>query len=121
MDYISAKEAARRWGITQRRVEALAVSGRIGGVERIGSMWLIPKSAEKPLDGRTKAMKNRKGLSRNKINLEAEQVIRMVNGTMCIEGMPLTDEDKDRLRAVYTGTITADDLVQQLIVKHGRQ
>jgi hypothetical protein len=60
MDYIGAREAAEHWGITQRRVEALCVSGRVYGAERIGKMWLIPKSAPKPIDGRTKAAKLKK-------------------------------------------------------------
>jgi len=60
MDYITPKEAAMQWGISQRRVEVLCVNGRIEGVERLGGrMWLIPKSASKPLDGRTKLAKNK--------------------------------------------------------------
>ena len=53
MDYISAKEAAILWGITQRRVAILCSEGRITGAEMLGNMWLIPKSAKKPTDGRT--------------------------------------------------------------------
>ena len=60
MDYISAKEAAGKWGITQRRVEALCLNGQVNGVERIGSMWLIPKNTEKPIDGRSKTAKHLK-------------------------------------------------------------
>jgi hypothetical protein len=60
MDFMGAKEAAEQWGITQRRVEALCVSGRVNGAERIGKMWLIPKSTPKPIDGRTKAAKQQK-------------------------------------------------------------
>ena len=60
MNYISAKEAAEKWGITQRRVEILCMNGQVHGVERIGRMWLIPKDAQKPIDGRTKAAKQQK-------------------------------------------------------------
>jgi DNA adenine methylase len=52
MDFITAKEAARNWNITQRRVAILCSESRIGGAEFIGNMWLIPKAAKKPEDGR---------------------------------------------------------------------
>jgi hypothetical protein len=58
MDYITPKEAAARWGISERRVEALCANRQINGVERLGGkVWLIPKSAPKPPDGRTKSAK----------------------------------------------------------------
>ena len=60
MDYISTKDASEKWEITQRRVEVLCLNGQVDGAERIGNMWLIPKSAEKPIDGRTKAAKRLK-------------------------------------------------------------
>ena len=61
MDYITPKEAATRWGISERRAEALCANGQIDGAERLGDkMWVIPKSALKPIDGRTKATKELK-------------------------------------------------------------
>ena len=53
MNYMSAKEAAELWGISQRRVAVLCSEQRIPNVEMIGNMWLIPKNAEKPIDGRS--------------------------------------------------------------------
>ena len=58
MDYISAKDAAHKWGITQRRVAVLCSENRINGASVVGNMWLIPKDTEKPVDGRRK--ENRK-------------------------------------------------------------
>jgi len=52
MDYMTAKEAANKWNITQRRVAILCSENRIDGAELMGKMWLIPKSAQKPEDGR---------------------------------------------------------------------
>ncbi|MPN39813.1 hypothetical protein SDC9_187345 [bioreactor metagenome] len=52
MEYISAPEAAEKWGISERRVQKLCEGKRIPGVARISRMWLIPKDAEKPVDGR---------------------------------------------------------------------
>lgn len=52
MEYMSARDAAQKWGITQRRVSILCAENRIDGVDRVGNMWLIPKTAKKPIDGR---------------------------------------------------------------------
>jgi hypothetical protein len=52
MEYISAREASKKWGISKRRVQVLCSSGRISGVSRVGNMWLIPKEAKKPRDAR---------------------------------------------------------------------
>ena len=52
LEYISAPEAAKKWGISERRVQKLC--DRIPGVAKFSRMWLIPKEAEKPIDGRTK-------------------------------------------------------------------
>lgn len=54
LEYISASEAAKKWGISERRVQKLCEDNRIKGVAKFSYMWLIPKDAEKPVDGRTK-------------------------------------------------------------------
>ncbi len=54
-DYIKLKEAAQKWGISERRVQALCGKNKIAGAVRLGRDWMIPKNAEKPIDGRTKA------------------------------------------------------------------
>lgn len=54
MNYISAKEAAEKWGISQRRVLKLCAEKRINNAEMVsGSMWIIPADAEKPADARS--------------------------------------------------------------------
>lgn len=55
MKYISPREAAERWGISQRRVHALCDEGRIKGAVRHSRVWLIPETAEKPEDARVKS------------------------------------------------------------------
>ena len=57
MDWMTAKEAGELWGITTRRVQVLCDNGQIDGVTRLGKIWVIPKNAQKPMDGRTKAAK----------------------------------------------------------------
>ena len=54
MEYMSCPEAAKKWGISERRVQILCVGNRIPGVSKLGYMWLIPKDAEKPVDKRYK-------------------------------------------------------------------
>ena len=53
LSYISAKEAAEKWNISQRRVAILCSEDRISGAMMVGNMWIIPANAEKPIDKRT--------------------------------------------------------------------
>ncbi len=53
-EYISVKEAARLWNITDRSVTGLCRTGRIEGAFKDGRDWLIPANAEKPADKRVK-------------------------------------------------------------------
>ena len=53
MGYIKVKDAAEKWGISERRVRVLCEQGKIHGVIRIGRSYLIPADAVKPIDGRT--------------------------------------------------------------------
>ena len=55
MKYLSAKEAADKCGISDRRVQILCNQDRIPGVIRIGNIWGIPDDAEKPKDERVKS------------------------------------------------------------------
>jgi hypothetical protein len=52
--------------------------------------------------------------------LDSDRLIGMVNGTMAIEGMPLTEADKERLRTVIRNEVTADEMVSRLVNKHKR-
>ena len=52
LSFISAKEAAEKWNISQRRVSVLASESRINGAMMVGNMWIIPSNAEKPIDKR---------------------------------------------------------------------
>lgn len=54
MDYISTKEAAEKWGISERRIQKLCEDGRIAGAVRFSRVWAIPKDAPKPQDPRKK-------------------------------------------------------------------
>lgn len=52
MEFMSAKEAADKWGISQRRVAVLCSESRIDNATMVGNMWIIPTTAEKPIDAR---------------------------------------------------------------------
>lgn len=52
MEFISAREAADKWGISQRRVAVLCSEQRIPNATMVGNMWIIPASSEKPVDAR---------------------------------------------------------------------
>lgn len=55
MNYISVKEAARKWNLSERRIQVLCGEDRIDGVLRFGKAYMIPKDAEKPVDARIKS------------------------------------------------------------------
>ena len=54
IQYMSAREAAEKWNISQRRVSILCSESRIPNVAMLGNMWIIPRNAEKPNDARLK-------------------------------------------------------------------
>ena len=67
MDLITAKEAAKSWGITVRRVQALCENGQVPASYKLGDIWVMPKGTQKPIDGRTKAAKAVSKDKRNKL------------------------------------------------------
>ena len=52
LQYMSARDAAEKWNISQRRVSVLCAENRIPNVAMLGNMWIIPIDAEKPVDAR---------------------------------------------------------------------
>ncbi len=53
--YITIKEAAEKWGISDRRIRVLCSEGKISGAFQEGRGWKIPADALKPADGRYKS------------------------------------------------------------------
>jgi AraC-like DNA-binding protein len=51
-EYMSVREAAENWAISERRVHKLCEDGRIAGLIRFGRSWGIPRGAGKPDDAR---------------------------------------------------------------------
>ena len=52
MDFITVREAAEKWKVSQRLVQKYCAQGRIEGAERFGAVWRIPAGAAKPEDPR---------------------------------------------------------------------
>ncbi len=52
MDYISVKEAAKKWQVSERFVQRRCLEGRIEGAAKFGKSWIIPWNTGKPTDMR---------------------------------------------------------------------
>lgn len=57
MDYMTLREAGEKWGVSPRWINYYCAADRIPGAVKMAGVWLIPKDAEKPADGRLKKSK----------------------------------------------------------------
>ena len=53
-EYMTVQEAAKKWELSERRVQKLCAENRIDGVIHLSRIWLILQNAEKPADKRKK-------------------------------------------------------------------
>lgn len=56
--YLSTKQIAERWDISDRRIRILCIQGKIEGAIKKGRSWRIPENAQKPIDNRLKISNN---------------------------------------------------------------
>lgn len=119
MEYMSCPEAAKKWGISERRVQVLCRENRIPGVSKLGYMWLIPKDAENRLTGeqneeRSCTMnkvliidddKELCALMKKCIEQEKLSAVTVYNG---IEGVRLIDENKDSYSLIILDVMLPD-------------
>lgn len=49
MEFMTTKQAAKLWNISQRRVALLCEQGRIKGVKKAGIVWLIRLMLKNPV------------------------------------------------------------------------
>ncbi|MBU3178517.1 helix-turn-helix domain-containing protein [Clostridium estertheticum] len=61
MNYITTKEAAKIWGITDRMVVCPCSAGRINGAKKMGNTLLVAADTEKPADERYMSSKVKDG------------------------------------------------------------
>lgn len=50
--YLSLRETAEKWGVSERRINQYCTQGRIPGAQKFGKSWAIPEDAHKPEDPR---------------------------------------------------------------------
>lgn len=108
--YITVKEAAEKWGISDRRVRILCAEGKIPGAYQKGRGWKIPENAVKPADGRYKSMSSlletidqkkkeldsRRPLTEGEVaRLTEEFVVEYTYNSNAIEGNTLTLRETD--------------------------
>jgi len=72
--YMTVKQAAAKWGISDRRVRILCTEGKITGAYQEGRNWRIPSNAIKPVDGRLKTAGTLlEQIDRKKIELDSRR------------------------------------------------
>ncbi len=57
MEYMTIKEAAAKWGLSERRIQEICELKKVPGVTKFGRAWAIPVDAKKPVDLRVKSGK----------------------------------------------------------------
>ena len=108
--YLTVKQAAEKWGISDRRVRILCAEGKVSGVIREGRCWMIPADARKPVDGRFKATDSlltaierkkreldaRRPLTKGELErLTEEFIVEYTYNSNAIEGNTLTLRETD--------------------------
>ncbi len=103
--YMTVKQAAEKWGISDRRVRVLCAEGKVLGAIREGRRWMIPVDTRKPADGRFKATESllaaidrkkseldtRRPLTKGEVErLTEEFIIEYTYNSNAIEGNTLT-------------------------------
>lgn len=107
---MTVKEAAAKWGISERRVRVLCAEGKISGAYQQGRGWKIPSNAAKPADGRYKAaesllkqidrkkkeLDSRRPLTEGEVaRLNEEFIVEYTYNSNAIEGNTLTLRETD--------------------------
>ena len=54
MEYMTVREAAKKWEVSVRLIQRLCAEGRIDGASKSGNAWVIPAGTVKPQDPRRK-------------------------------------------------------------------
>ena len=64
--YITINELAERWEVAPRTLQMMCAQGKIPGASKFGSVWAVPRDAEKPKDGRITSGKYRNWRNKTK-------------------------------------------------------
>ena len=72
--FMTVKQAAEKWGVSDRRIRILCAEGKIPGAEQQGRAWKIPADAVKPADGRFKSKESLlQAIDRKKAELDSRR------------------------------------------------
>lgn len=108
--YMTTKQAAERWGISDRRIRVLCSDGNIPGAYQEGRGWKIPIDASKPSDRRYKSkesillqierkkkeLDSKRPLTEGEIErLNEEFIVEYTYNSNAIEGNTLTLRETD--------------------------
>lgn len=108
--FMTVKEAAVKWGISDRRIRVLCAQGKIHGAYQEGRGWKIPMDAVKPSDGRYKSidsilsqierkkkdLDNKRPLTQGELErLNEEFIVEYTYNSNAIEGNTLTLRETD--------------------------
>ncbi len=85
MSYLSIKEIAEKWRISERRIMRLCQENRIDGAVKNGKVWRIPEETKKPLDKRSKIS--------TYINVERRVIVANVNTEIGYDLLPLLKKE----------------------------
>ncbi len=55
--FMTLKEAAKKFEVSERRLNTLCLENRIQGASKVGNLWLVPDTMKKPEDKRIKSGK----------------------------------------------------------------
>lgn len=108
--YMTVKQAAEKWAVSDRRVRTLCAEGKVPGAFQEGRSWKIPIDAVKPSDGRYKSSESLLGMIDSKkreldekrpltegeaARLNEEFVVEYTYNSNAIEGNTLTLRETD--------------------------
>ncbi|HEM3629761.1 N-6 DNA methylase [Streptococcus suis] len=104
MEFLSTAKVAKKWNMSNRRVQFLAASNRIPGAMKVSGVWLIPEIAEKPTESRRVDVYHRTMQHRKKLKKLLKECYRNFG----------KDLPKEKFRAVLISAMNAS-LLNKLI------
>lgn len=109
MAYLTAKQFAERWGISERRIIKLCKEERISGARKNGMVWEIPEETLKPSDKRSniyKYINTEKRIMIVNIKKELkEYLIQLLKDEGYIAECESLNSIKNNLQSYYEGLI----------------
>ena len=124
MKYLSVKEAAVNWGISERTVRSYCQQGRVEGAYRSGKFWKIPQDATKPHKVRKLSeilkMEKQSGYSGG---IYHRILVDFTYHSNRIEGNGLTHDqiwsilDTNSIEAAGNQVISVDDVLETNVIK----